>query len=226
MATIDIQCVVPGCGFSTGQKPQEVAIALLGNHNSVHLVQQAYTGPAAACRGPKLDWPRVDVGVSEEQWNVFSRRWVAFALGSGIDPHNSSSQLFQCAADELGNGLLKSDPGIIVKPTDELMAAMKAMAVIAVATGVNRAELVLLRQEREESFRSFAARVRGKAETCAYSVQCACPVPTAVDFTEIIVRDVLIAGIADMDIRREMPMVDVRVPGCWILCSRPLACVC
>ncbi|KAI0233596.1 hypothetical protein LSAT2_016186, partial [Lamellibrachia satsuma] len=37
------------------------------------------------------------------------------------------------------------------------MAAMKAMAVIAVATGVNRAELVLLHQEREESFRSFAA---------------------------------------------------------------------
>ena len=43
-----------------------------------------------------------------------------------------------------------------------------------------------------------------KAETCAYSVQYVCPVPTAVDFTDIIVRDVLIAGIADMGIRREI----------------------
>ena len=61
----------------------------------------------------------------------------------------ASSQLFQCAADEFGNGLLKSDPRIIIKPTHELVAAMKAKAVISVATGVNRAELVLLRQERD-----------------------------------------------------------------------------
>ena len=81
---------------------------------------------------------------------------------------------------------------------------MKAMAVIVVATGVDRAELVLLRQERDESFRSFTAHVRGKAETCAYSVQCACPVPTVVDFTEIVARNLLIAGIVDMDIRREI----------------------
>ena len=43
--------------------------------------------------------------------------------------------------------------------------------------------------------------VCGKAETCAYSIQCACTVPTAVDFKETIVRDVLIA---DMDIFREI----------------------
>ena len=126
--------------LSTRQKPQEVAIALLGI-NSVHLVQQAYPGPAFACPGPKGYRPRVVVGVSEEQRNVFSRRWVAFALGSGIDPHNLSSQLFHGADGELGNGLLKSDPGIIIKPTGELMAAMTAMAVIAVATAAKTRRL-------------------------------------------------------------------------------------
>ena len=47
------------------------------------------------------------------------------------------------------------------------MAAMKSLAVIVVATGVIRAELVRMRQERDESFRTFAAPVRGKAETYA-----------------------------------------------------------
>ena len=202
MAETDIHCVVPGCSFSTGLRPQKVAIALLCNHNSVHLTPQHAPGVPAAARGPRLDRPKIDVGVSEEQWNVFQRRWSAFANGSGIDPNDSSSQLFQCSSDDLGNGLLKSDPDILSKPTIELLAAMKAMAVIAVATGVNRAELMLLHQERDEAFRSFAARVRGKAETCAYTVRCACAV--SVDFTEIIVRDVLIAGIADTDIRREI----------------------
>ena len=44
--------------------------------------------------------------------------------------------------------------------------------------------------------------MRGKAETCAYTTKCSCII--VVDFTDSIVRDVLIAGIADMDIRREI----------------------
>ena len=75
------------------------------------------------------------------------------------------------------------------KPTSVVMGAMKSLAVIVVATGVLRAELVRMQQERYESFRAFAARVRGKAETCAI---------------DSIIMDVLIAGIADSDIRRDV----------------------
>ena len=59
-----------------------------------------------------------------------------------------------------------------------------------------------MQQESDESFRAFAARVRGKAETCAYITKCACL--CEVDFTDSDFRDVLIAGIADLDIRREV----------------------
>ena len=88
------------------------------------------------------------------------------------------------------------------KPTSGVMGAMKSLAVIVVATGVMRAELVRMQQERDESFRAFAARVRGKAETCAYITKCTCL--REVDFTDSIIRDVLIAGIAELDIRREV----------------------
>ena len=117
--------------------------------------------------------------------------------GSGLDPDASSSQLFQCAGDELGDSLLKTDPSIVSKPASVVMGAVKSLAVIVVATGVMRAELVRMQQERDESFRAF----RGKAETCAYITKCTCL--REVDFTDSIIRDVLIAGIADLDIRRE-----------------------
>ena len=42
------------------------------------------------------------------------------------------------------------------------------------ATGVLRTELLHMSQDRDEPFRSFAARVRGKAETCTYSTTCTC----------------------------------------------------
>ena len=59
-----------------------------------------------------------------------------------------------------------------------------------------------LKQDRDEQFRTFAARVRGEAETCGYSTTCTCA--RIVDFTDTIARDVLLSGIADTDIRREM----------------------
>ncbi len=64
------------------------------------------------------------------------------------------------------------------------------------------AELVRMQQERDESFRAFAARVRGKAKTCAYITTCTCL--RKVDFIDSIIRDVLMGGIADLDIRREV----------------------
>ena len=72
---------------------------------------------------------------------------------------------------------------------------MKSMAVIAVATGVLRAELVTMNQDRDRAFRTFAARVCSKAETCSYTIGCSCG--KDVDFTVVIIRDVLIAGIYD-----------------------------
>ena len=62
-------------------------------------------------------------------------------------------------------------------------------------------------QDRDEPFRSFATKVRGKAETCTYSTTCSCN--AIVDFTDIIISDVLIAGIADLDIRGKILGTDL-----------------
>ena len=166
---------------------------------TAHTPQHTAKPPAT---GPKLDRPRIDTGITPEEWNIFKLRWDVFVNGSGFDPAASSSQLFQCASEELGNSLLKADPSITSKPTADLMKAMKTLAVVAVATGVIRAELVQMKQDRGETFRTFAARVRGKAETCSYTTKCSCN--STVNFTDIIVRDVLIAGISDLDIRRDI----------------------
>jgi hypothetical protein len=145
------------------------------------------------------------MGVESETWNAFERRWDNFCRGSGIGASSASSQLFQCAADALGDALLKSDPTITSKPVNEVMAAMKLMAIIPVSRGVKRAELVAMQQSPVEAFRTFAARVRGKADTCAFLMHttCECGVENTVNYTDETIRDVLLTGIADLDIRRE-----------------------
>ena len=201
-----IECSVPDCTFTTDDVSEALAIALLSNHNLAHCnlapaVADAAPAPTAP-RGPKLERPKVDVGVTIEEWNVFTRRWEVFKSGSGIDDASAPSQLFQCAGTELGDSLLKANPNAASGTLTQLLAAMRSLAVIPVATCVLRTELLQLRQERDEPFRTFTAKVRGKAETCSYTASCTCG--ASVDYTDHVIRDVILNGLYDTDIRREV----------------------
>ena len=119
-----------------------------------------------------------------------------------IGHRSAPSQLFQCAENELDGSLLKANPHAASTTLPDLLDAMRSLAVIPVATGVVRTELLQLHQERDEPFRAFTARVRGKAETCAFTTICECG--KNVDYTDHVIRDVLLNGTSDPDIRREV----------------------
>ena len=189
----------PLCPYQTEDVEGNVVTALLNLHAMSHSQQAPAPVP------PKLERPRIDVGVEEEVWNNFMRRWEAFRVGSGINETAAPMQLFQCATGALGDLVLKSDPDIHNKNIATVISVMRSFSVIPVATGVRRAELMQLRQAPDETFRSFAAKVQGKAETCAFhtSTKCTCGLEVTADYTTATVKDVLLAGIADLDIRRE-----------------------
>ena len=205
MAAIEVKCPLNGCEYSTGAVPEAVAVALLNMHAISHNAVSG-TNAVAKTLGPKLERPKVDVGISLEVWNMFGRCWNVFRAGSGIDALSAPAQLFQCSNDALGDVLLKVDPEITTRSIDIVIATMKALAVIPVATGVRRSELLELKQCRDEAFRAFAVQARGKAETCGFTTSslCTCGQSNAVDYTDNILRDVLVAGIYDTEIQRDI----------------------
>ena len=212
MSTLD--CPLPNCDYSTGEKTEPVAIALLNAHMYIH-AQPAQQQPVAsvARKGPRLDRPSIEAGVSMETWNLFTRKWKIYQEGYSLNDNDGSRHLFQCADSTLGDALLKTDPDITSKTVTEVLATMKELAVIPIATGILRSELLEMKQNRDEAFRNFASRVRGKAETCEYEVEVRCSnsgcnQANKINFTDHIMRDVLLAGIYDADIRREMYGVD------------------
>jgi hypothetical protein len=194
-----VNCSVPGCEFHTEDITEALAIAVLNNHGYAHTTAAP---PPPAASGPKLDRPQVNVGISTEEWNVFVRRWNVFRTGSGISDASAPSQLFQCAGLELGDSILKASPNAPSGTTAQLLEVMRSLAVIPIATGVLRTELLQMRQERDEPFRAYAARVRGKAEACEFTARCVCGLN--VDYTDHSIRDALLGGINDPDIRREV----------------------
>ena len=84
---------------------------------------------------------------------------------------------------------------------------MREMAVIKIATSVRRTKLMLSRQDHGVAFREFYANTRAAAATCKYKIKCphdCCVDKEPVDYTQAVVKDILLAGMSDADIRREV----------------------
>ena len=91
-----IACTIPTRDFKTDDVSEALAIALLANHGLAHQYTLPHTTGSLlppVPRGPKLERPKVNIGVSTEEWNLFTRRWEVFRTGSGIDDESAPSQL-------------------------------------------------------------------------------------------------------------------------------------
>ena len=65
-----VECSVPHCEFKTLDASEALAIALLTNHGLAHqntAPTATASAPEPVLRGPKLDRPKVNVGVSSEE---------------------------------------------------------------------------------------------------------------------------------------------------------------
>ena len=157
MSTFTVECPIDGCQFSTSNVPEAIAVALLNTHALVHSTGSA-ANASTHLQCPRLDRRRIDMGVSLEEWNIFTRRWNNFQTGSNMNERVSASQ---CASETLGDALLKVDADITSQPINVLMATMKALAVVPVATGVLRSELLEMRQKRDDpSLPEFEEKLR------------------------------------------------------------------
>ena len=202
-----LQC--PTCDFATADVEAVGAAAILQIHGQEHQAQPANSGT-------RLARPRIKLNSSNEEWNAFTRRWREYKRGSPISDAAASGQLLECAEDTLYDLILRAHPQFTSMPIDGAIAVMKSLAIIPVALGVLRSELLSMMQDPDETFRTFAARVQGKAEICEFKTRyrgrgtCGadnCGAAYAYEgetyYTDEMIRDVLLQGIADVDIRRE-----------------------
>ena len=123
-----------------------------------------------------------------------------------LSPAEISQQLFECCDEDLGNDLLKNNSTSIIRTTEAgLLAMIKRLAVTPVAVSVRRSDLLTMTQCDGESARSFFARIKGKADTCAYSLECTSPTcAQVVDFTDIITKNVIVSGLSVDEVKREV----------------------
>ena len=194
-------CHVVDCEFKT----PNVADALAAVQMNHHLLTEHPPTPTVqrtTSKAPPIERPNIEAGCNEETWQIFNQKWKLFRSGAQIEILHRATQLFNCCETSLQNNLMKENANIANLNETQLLAAIKNLAVIPVAVGIRRADLLAMSQDVGENARSFHARVRGKADICSYTAKCSCTLD--VNFTDVIVKDVLVAGLSDEDIRREV----------------------
>ena len=193
-----ISCPFPDCRYTTDDIDAVVAAAQL----NIHALTHRNTPAATKQKPPKIDRPHLTRGTTEEEWNTFVKRWNLFKQGTDIPNGQVATQLWQCCEADLENDLFKDIDDIRTVDEANLLAAMKRLAVISTATSVRKTELLTMRQDHGQPIRSFAAQVKGKAQVCSFSKTCRCA--QVVDYTEDIVKYVVISGIVDEEIKRDI----------------------
>ena len=196
-----LRCPFNECVEEIADDDKDIAIAIFNAHVSTHNVTGRPHGGGSSSKSEKLTRPKLTQGMLEEAWNSFKALWELYKTGAGLSAQKCGLQLIYCCDSELIEQVVRTDPVIASKPEEELLEAMKKLAVVPVAIGVRRSELFSMSQDLAESSRAFLSKIQGKAVTCNFTTECKCEGgPSTVDFTDIIVKYVLVNGLADVEI--------------------------
>ena len=199
-----MKCPIVGCEFETAEAEDGAIIAALLNLHASSHAASTHAATAQATRAEKLKRPTISSAGSSEEWAYFETRWDEYRRGTKLTGGDVVVQLLECCSDELRKDLIRAAGGSLSgKPEQDVLTAIKMLAVRKENTMVARAALHNMRQDRDEAIRSFGARIKGQAGICNYVTQCpSCAAD--INYTDAILRDVLSRGIADQEIQLDV----------------------
>ena len=197
-----IRCPIPDCDYETPDCGEHLAATLLTTHTIVHT--QASRQPQATAVIEKVRRPTISYGGTSEDWAYFLSRWEDYVKATRVAGDDRVIQLLECCDEQLRKDITRTAGGSLTdKPEEEVMTAIKLLAVRVENVMVARVSLHGMRQDRDEPIRAFAARIRGQADICKFTETCT-RCNTDVNYGNAMIRDVLTRGVADPDTQLDL----------------------
>ena len=165
----EIECQFPGCEFKASNDSEQIALAMFQSHLMAH--SKPTPAPTNSQKLPPIPRPTVKQDISEEDWALFLSEWCNFKRCTSIPENVVADQLYHCCETSLARLIVREQPHIVSLGEEELLAAMKRLAVIKIATSVRRTNLLASKQSHGEPVREFYANIKAAAATCDYSVK-------------------------------------------------------
>ena len=219
---VRLSCTAPGCNhgvggtgpYKTDDLENAIALEMLKMHRSdCHASTNTQPGSGnseARVSGPrgKIDMPNLSAHCSIEQWEDFLYDWKNYKTAMSITDSVASAYLYGCLEDELRRDLRKSDPTVVASEMAEkdLLSAVKKLTVKMESVLAHRIKLGKAVQSPGQGIRTFLAQLKGLASACNYEVsyECSCKRINKVDYSNSVIQDQLIRGLADQEILSDL----------------------
>jgi len=154
-----IACPLPGCDYITGDLGAAIVAALITAHSTTHAT--GAQGPSA--RIEQVKRPTVCAAGSSEEWSYFLSRWLDYTSATKVTGRDKVIQLLECCDEPLCRDLTRSAGGSLTdKTVDEVLVAIKRLAVREENTMVARVTLHNMRQDRDKTVHSTVLDFEGK----------------------------------------------------------------
>ena len=202
-----IKCPAPNCDNEwPADTPTDILTRLLDIHSATaHAAPARVPAPTSAAKAEKVRRPVVSAAGTSETWAYFVQRWTDYKQATHLSGSDIVFQLLECCDEELRKDLTRTYGALASSDEETVLKNIKTLAVRKENIMVARVQLQQMRQDRDEPVRAFAARLRGQAGVCNFSIRC--PSDTcgnSVDYSDIMIRDVLIRGLDDEEIRLDV----------------------
>ena len=165
-----LTCPINDCTWKSQDLDEKFAAALntaLQGHLNVTHIQGTQDSPSQASTRPeKLHRPLISKGSSSEDWSYFVSTWTSYKNATKLSAVDVNVQLLACCDADLRRDLHRVDRLLEGKAEKEILAAIQGLAVRQENIMVSRLSLHNMNQDRDEGVRSFAARLKGRADTC------------------------------------------------------------
>ncbi|RLC10819.1 MAG: hypothetical protein DRI57_19860 [Deltaproteobacteria bacterium] len=202
MPTAIINCPIDGCPYATPDVEAVVAAALITTHATTHAA--APPQHVTAARPEKVKRPTISSAGTSEEWSYFQSRWSDYVEATRVTGKDKIIQLLECCDDELRKDITRMAGGTLTNKTEEeVLAAIKRLAVREENTMVARVTLHNMHQDHDEPIRSFGARLRGQAAVCKFLIKCT-NCDHDVNYTEPVICDCVTKGLVDSDIQLDL----------------------
>ena len=194
-------CEFEGCNWKLETENLEHYISLLKIHVEAMHKQQRVSAKAEKAKRPELASE-----VSEEDWSYFTSRWEYYKKACGLTAEDTVTQLLECCNEGLRRDHHRTFSGANeVNDENAVLAQLKQIAVSKRNITVNRVKLGTLNQDRGETVRKFAGRVKSLASVSSYTVKCSkTGCNTDIVYQEPVIIDQVIRGLCDNEIQKDV----------------------
>ena len=210
-----MKCPKGGCDYDTAADIDDAGD--VSNHVKLLEVHCTYAHPPVgvqnaggtgqlASRTARIQQPKVvvtDGAVLEEDWEFFLHSWSEYkALAS---PGTQSKEILGNVLGEIAAGVFSrlGKAGYEALTEADLLVHARKLVVKERNLLVNRLKLATITQDEDEPVYKFETRLKPIARTGKFQQTCD-KCKTEVDFTEQMVRDHLIRGLSDLEIKKKV----------------------